>query len=186
MIAILFLSCKDNTNKVINSAPETVVELAATEKVKTVMNSELETTLENSSLNPENSISDSGVLRTVLYKGTLDSTINIQLYLNEQESPCGGDITMLSAMYKYDNQNKWILLEVTRDRQKKFFCMVEDNFSGVLFLKESENDFSGQWISPDTNKQLKIELKKIDVDNTTIEKLDEILFDDLIYNKYDC
>ena len=145
VIAILFLSCKDKNDTIINSQPNIVVELAK-EKVNTLQSSDLETTIENNNSNPDQSIDDSGVLRTVLYQGTLDETIQIQLYLNEQESSCGGNLSILSAMYKYDHQDKWILLEVTTDSKKEKYCMVEDNFSGVLFLEENLNNFNGKWI----------------------------------------
>ena len=126
-------------------------------------------------------------LKSNLYKGTLNGNIKIWLYLNEQEHPCGGEMTVLNAMYKYDNQDKWILLNVTVDKQKKNYCMVEDNFTGALFLEENENYFNGYWISPDTKKQFKVELEKQKPDKTsTIEQLNEILFDDLLYNKNDC
>jgi len=184
IIALLFLSCKDKATTVINSEPKIEIELASKEKINSVVNTTLETTIEDN--NPNESVNNSDLVRTVLYKGTLDGTTQIQLYINEQGNPCGGNLTTLSAMYKYDNQNNWILLEVTTDEKKEKYCMVEDNFSGVLFLEENENNFNGNWISPDTQKQLKIELKKINVDNVIIEKLNEILFDDLIYNKYDC
>ncbi len=135
----------------------------------------------------ENSNSDSSeFIRTDLYKGTLNGTIKIWLYLKEQEHPCGGNITILDAMYKYDNQEKWLLLNVTTDKEKKRYCLVEDNFTGVLFLKRSGDFLNGNWISPNTQKQFKIKLEKVKLDKATIEKLDETLFDDLIYNKNDC
>lgn len=132
------------------------------------------------------------VIKKVLYKGTLNGTIKISLYFNEQKNPCGGNSSILNAMYKYDNQNKWILLNVTTNQQKTNYCLVEDNFSGVLFLKKQENTFSGYWISPNVKKQFKVELEDqlLDVkyakDHTIIEQLDDILFDDLIFGKNDC
>ena len=132
------------------------------------------------------------VLKTVLYQGTLNGTTNISLYIHEQEHPCGGNLTMINAMYKYDNQDRWILLEVTTDKEKKNYCMVEDNFTGVLFLEEKDHFLNGNWISPNTQKQFKVTLKnqlldtKYADDHTKVEKLDEILFDELIYGKNDC
>ncbi len=128
----------------------------------------------------------SEILRTVLYSGTLNGTIAIRLYLNEQEHPCGGDLTILNAMYKYDTQEKWLLLSVTTDRQKEKYCLVEDDFSGVLFLEEKEDSFNGNWVSPDTKKKFQVELKKVALEKAAIEKLDDILFDDLLYGKNDC
>jgi len=148
--------------------------------VKITENNNPDYGLENSN------VYSSEIIRNFLYKGTLNGTIKIRLYLNEQEHPCGGNRTILNAMYKYDNQEKWLLLDATADKEKKKYCMVEDNFTGVLFLEENGNLLNGNWISPDAKKQFKIELEKVDLDKTTIEKLDEILFDDLLYNKSDC
>jgi len=168
LIVILFLSFKNKDASITTS--EFVAKIASS----------------NPKSSSETISNNSDFLRTVLYKGTLNGTIKIWLYLKEQEHPCGGSLTFLYAMYKYDNQEKWILLSVTTDKLKKKYCMVEDNFSGVLFLEENESKFNGNWISPDTKKQFKIELEKVDLNKTTIEKLDETLFDDLLYNKNDC
>jgi hypothetical protein len=146
----------------------------------------------NSEVTPNLENVISVVERTVLYKGTLNGTIGITLYLNEQEHPCGGNATIINAMYKYDNQEKWILLNVTTDQTKIKYCMVEDRFTGVLLLEESEDSFNGSWISPDSKKQFKVELESVRVkmgsefDETVIEKLDNILFDELLFNKNDC
>lgn len=120
-----------------------------------------------------------------LYKGTMDPSIPIWLYLNEQEHPCGGDMTIIDAMYSYD-QEKWILLDVTTDQQKKNYCFVEVNFSGALFLAASKNELNGTWISPDAKKQLNVTLEKISLDASTNEKMQETLYDDLLYNENDC
>ena len=139
IITILFLSCKDKANTVINSKPEIVVELASKEKANILRGSELETTIKNSNLesNIDNN-NTSGFIRTDLYRGTIDGTIKISFYLQEQEHPCGGNLTILDAMYKYENQENWLLLNITANKQKKKYCMVENDFTGVLFLEENE------------------------------------------------
>jgi len=106
--------------------------------------------------------------------------------LNEQEHPCGGNVIILTAMYKYDHQDTWILLSVTSDKQKKHYGMVEDEFSGVLFLEENTNGLNGNWVSPDAKKQFKVVLEKLSAEKTPFEELDEILYDDLLFNKNDC
>lgn len=166
VIAVLFLSCKENTS--------TAADLVEKKMVVTIANS------------PEEVVDNQGAAKMSFYKGTLNSTVKIQLYVNEQEHPCGGDLTLLNVMYKYEDQDKWILLYVTTDSQKMKYCMVEDNFSGVLFLEKKDTSFHGKWISPDTTKQFSVVLEKQILDKTTIEKLDEILFDELIYGKNDC
>ncbi|WP_458626595.1 hypothetical protein [Winogradskyella sp. PC D3.3] len=132
------------------------------------------------------------IIKNVLYKGTLNEKINIQLYINEQEHPCGGNKTIINAMYKYDKQDQWILLSVTTDSQHTNYAMIEDRFTGALFLENHQNRLKGVWLSPDAKKQFKVELEnqlldlKFAADHTIIEELDAILFDDLIYSKNDC
>jgi ATP-dependent protease HslVU (ClpYQ) ATPase subunit len=173
-----------NENKVVCKEVAEIIKV-----VKVVENDNLNSNLEKESSNTSNNID---FLRKSLYKGTLNGTIKILLYITEQQNPCGGNLTILNGMYKYENQEKWILLNITLDKQKKNYCMVEDNFTGVLFLEENNDSFTGSWLSKDTKKQFKVELKdqlldvKFAKDHTTIEKLDEILFDDLLFNKNDC
>lgn len=201
VIVLVFLSCKDKEAPMKNKAAlievaENSVEIdneySKTTSEEELENNNFETTSNEVKTTSEEINANSDILRKVLYKGTLNETIKISMYLNEEEHPCGGNLTILNAMYKYDNQDKWILLDITTDRQKKNYCMVEDGFSGALFLEENEGDFNGNWISIDTKKQFKVELEdqlldiKFAKDHTIIEELDEILFDDLIYSKNDC
>lgn len=184
LIAVILTSCSQITKEKADTNPkDTSILISGIASKIEVTTPELKTeAIKNST----------DFIRRVIYKGTLNETIKISLYLNEQEHPCGGNSTILNAMYKYDNQEKWILLSVSTDQQKKNYCMVEDNFSGVLFLEENAISFNGNWISPDTNKQYKVELENVilkfgsEFDKSIIEKLDEILFDDLIFNKNDC
>jgi len=169
LIVIIFLSC-DNQNP-INLNPELGLLMAENEF----------------HLDVENSIEVSAEISgATLYKGTLGESAIIWLYVNEQEHPCGGNQTIIDAMYSYDKQESWILLSVTTDPQKQNYCMVEDHFTGVLFLVANENSLNGTWISPNAERQLKVELHKTKLDNETKENLDETLFDDLLYNKNDC
>lgn len=182
VFVVILLSCKDKDA----SPKNTDATIAISGLVSKIENNSPASISENIN------IDSSEVTRTILYKGTLNGTINISLYLNEQEHPCGGNLTILNAMYKYDNQDKWILLNVTTDLQKKNYCMVEDRFTGVLLLEEHADSLIGSWISPDSKKQFKVELEServkmgIEFDESIIEKLDEILFDELLYGKNDC
>ncbi|MFK7809425.1 MAG: hypothetical protein AB8F74_16595 [Saprospiraceae bacterium] len=168
----------------------TIAFLPFENKDSTSLNSELSSSVGNISFgsNPESidNNTSSEFIRAVLFKGTLNEKLEISLYLKEEGHPCGGNMTTINAMYKYNHQDKWILLSVSTDKQKENYCMVEDNFTGLLLLEENEGFFNGSWISPDAKKQFKIELGKVELNKSTAEQLDEILFDDLLYNKNDC
>lgn len=180
---ILLLSCKHISLEKTNTKAEDAVEvLEAAEEIVDVI----------TEINPEEGDVNQSYINSTLYKGTLNGNIKIELYLKESENPCGGDLTFFIGMYKYNTQDKWILLDITTDKHNKNYCMVEYSFSGVLFLEDNEGSLYGNWISADTKKQFKVELENqfLDIkyakDHTVIEKLDEILFDDLIYGKNDC
>ncbi|NRD20049.1 hypothetical protein HNV08_08310 [Winogradskyella eckloniae] len=191
ILVIVALSCKD---KIVSNDAKTAEIVEGAEATKSQEAQEHLIAIVNNSESDTNEISNatSDVLRSELFKGTLNGNIKISLYLKEQEHPCGGDLTILNAMYKYNNQDQWILLDVTADKQKKNYCMVEDGFLGVLFLQNNEGSLYGHWVSPDTEKQFKVELEnqfldtKYGKDDTIVEELDEILFDILIYGKNDC
>ena len=59
--------------------------------------------------------------------------------------------------------------------------MVENNFSGVLFLEEIGNLINGHWISPNTKEQHKVELKKVTLERKAIEELEDT-YEKLYYN----
>ncbi|OUS02829.1 hypothetical protein A9Q86_01915 [Flavobacteriales bacterium 33_180_T64] len=174
VLILLFLSCKkvEASNTIIGSVVK--IETSDTE----VNSKEIKT--------------KTSITKASLYKGTLNGTTKITLYINEQKHPCGGNRTIINAMYKYDNQKKWILLDVTTDLEKNNYCMVENGLTGVLLLGKHENTFSGNWISSNSKKQFKVELEnqlldiKFAKDHTIIEQLDDILFDELLYAKNDC
>ena len=169
ILTILFISCNDKDDSTVVSTVVETIEDSVSEP------------------NPEyGSYNSSESLKTELYKGTLNETTVIWLYIKEQEHPCGGTLTMIDAMYRYDNQEKWLLLEVTTDKKKQNYCLVEDNFTGVLFLEARKDSFKGNWVSPNTKKQFKVELHKVDLTKEENEKLEETLLDDLLYNKNDC
>lgn len=116
-----------------------------------------------------------------LYKGTIDGKIPITLYIQTEENPCTADL-MFASMYRYDKSNKWIQIYPTQNtKSENEFVMVEHGFSGVLLVKKTGNTFSGLWISPDTKKQLKVDLKEASMTKKEIENykktMEKVSFD---------
>ncbi|WP_343705654.1 hypothetical protein [Flavobacterium sp.] len=109
-----------------------------------------------------------------LYKGTVDGKTPVTFYIKTQENQCTADLDYI-AIYRYKS-NKWIYLNVTQNRKvENEFIMVEHGFSGALMLKKIGNTFSGLWISPDTKKQLKIEVKETSMTKKEIENYEQTL-----------
>lgn len=193
LTAIVFLSCKEKETE------KTIVEIAAeVTEVAAISGKNLPDKIVNNSEGykdrDETTVQNSSYLKSYLYKGALNGNIKISLYLTAHENPCGGgmDAPSYNAMYKYDNQEKWMLLNVNTDLYRTQFCMVEDWFTGTLFLTKNGYMLNGKWISPDTKKQFYVELEDQLLDNTlefdkaVIQNLDVILFDDLLFYKNDC
>lgn len=120
-----------------------------------------------------------------LYKGTLDGKTPVTIYIKTEENPCTADL-MYTAMYRYNKSNNWIQLDITQNIKKENqFIMVEHGFTGVLILSKTGNTFTGLWISPDTKKQLKVDLKEVSITKKDVENYEKIM-DSVNYNNNDC
>jgi hypothetical protein len=109
-----------------------------------------------------------------LYKGTVDGKTPVTFYIKATENQCTADLSYV-AIYRYKS-NKWLHLDITQNRKaENEFIMVEHGFSGVLILKKTGNTFSGLWISPDTKKQLKIDLKEVSMTKKEVENYEQTL-----------
>lgn len=120
-----------------------------------------------------------------LYKGTLDGKTPVTIYIKTEENPCTADL-MYTAMYRYNKSNNWIQLDITQNIKKENqFIMVEHGFTGVLILSKTGSTFTGLWISPDTKKQLNVDLKEVSITKKDVENYEKIM-DSVNYNNNDC
>ncbi|MBS7252424.1 hypothetical protein [Flavobacterium branchiicola] len=120
-----------------------------------------------------------------LYKGTLDGKTPITVYIKTEENPCTADL-MYTSMYRYNKSNKWIQLDITQNvKNENEFVLVEHGFSGVLILKKTGNAFNGLWISSDTKKQLKVDLKEAVMTKKELENHEKTL-EKVNYENNDC
>lgn len=120
-----------------------------------------------------------------LYKGTVDGKTPITVYIKTEENPCTADL-MYTSMYRYNKSNNWIQLDVTQNKKKENeFILVEHGFSGVLILKKTGNTFTGLWISPDAQKQLKVDLKEAVMTKKELENFAKTL-EKVNYENNDC
>ena len=95
-----------------------------------------------------------------LYKGTIDGKIAVTFFIKTEENPCTADL-MYTSMYRYDKSGSWIQLDITQNtKNENQFALVEHGFTGLMILKKDQTAFSGLWISSDSKKQLKVELKE--------------------------
>jgi len=120
-------------------------------------------------------------VESAIYKGTV-GTHKVTLYIGKGEG-CGDDY-YYTAMYSYDEGKHWLLLNTSRN-SKGFYCMVENDFTGVLMLTDKAVSLEGTWYSPDRSKALEVKLTK---EKSSAKKLKETfdLWDKLNYETNDC
>lgn len=120
-----------------------------------------------------------------LYKGKIDGKIPVTCYIKTEENPCTADL-MHTSMYRYDKSGTWIQLDITQNKKNENqFILVEHGFSGVMILKKEGTNFNGLWISPDSKKQLKVELKESKMTKKEIENY-ETKMEKVNYENNDC
>lgn len=119
------------------------------------------------------SLTNAQSVKTNLYKGTVDGKTPVTFYIKTEENPCNAEL-QYTAMYRYDKSGSWIQLNITQNtKSENKFVLVEHGFTGVMILKKESNTFSGLWISPDTKKQLKIDVKEALMTNKEIENYEK-------------
>ena len=120
-----------------------------------------------------------------LYKGTIDGKIAVTFFIKTEENPCTADL-QYTAMYRYDKSGSWIQLDITQNtKNENQFALVEHGFSGLMILKKDETNFNGLWISSDSKKQLKVELKEAKMTKKETESY-EAKMEKINYENNDC
>lgn len=118
-----------------------------------------------------------------IYEGHMNGKMPITLYLQAEEHPCV-EATIYNGMYKHNGVNSWLQLKITTNGDMQFI-LVEHDFTGVMILNKDNNKLEGVWISPDSKKQLKIVLEKVEISTTETEKYaDE--FETVNHQNNDC
>ncbi|RZL39306.1 MAG: hypothetical protein EOP00_27875 [Pedobacter sp.] len=113
-----------------------------------------------------------------MFKGTINNTNKVTLYL--QNTDQGTHADRILGVYKYDNQQQYILLNGYLN-DKGNIVLVEQaspNFSGVFFGTLKANEIKGKWISADQTKTYPFQLQEIKANASQKE-----LFDKAIVNK---
>lgn len=108
-------------------------------------------------------------VKSFLYKGTIDGETAVTFYMKAAENP-HSDSLLYTSMYRLDKSDEWIPLDTTQNKKNKSeFLLVENGFTGVMILNQEQNMLKGLWISPDCKKQLKTELRKVNMSIDEIE-----------------
>jgi hypothetical protein len=120
-----------------------------------------------------------------LYKGEIDGKIPVTCYIKTEDNPCA-DGLIYTSMYRYDKSNSWIQLDITQNnKNENQFALVEYGFSGVMILKKEGTNFNGIWISPDSKKQLPVNLKEVSMTKKETESYEDKM-EKVNYQNNDC
>jgi hypothetical protein len=93
-----------------------------------------------------------------LYKGTINHSIKVSLYLQNLGEGTNADRVL--GIYQYQGQSSYILLNGYRN-DKCNLVLVEQagpNFSGVFLGTLTKSAFNGKWLSADDKKNYPVEL----------------------------
>lgn len=113
-----------------------------------------------------------------LFKGTLNNSIKISLYLQGLDEGTNAD--PIIGAYKYDGQKGYLLLNGYRNKDGNIVLVEQatPNFSGIFFGIVSGSQVSGKWIS--ANQQVSYPFKIVAI---TANKEQLIQFQDAIAAK---
>lgn len=117
-----------------------------------------------------------------LYKGMVDGKMPVTLYVHATD-PCGGHV-VYDAIYRYDKQSRWLLLQ-TEVNDKDDYCLTESDFTGVLILHRTGKELRGVWISPDRKRTLNVVLNQQLLSPEEKQKLDNAR-EQANYEQNDC
>lgn len=111
------------------------------------------------------------------YTGTFDNETKVEMYIRGMKGPCPEPACSWEAMYRFQDMDDYIRLEVTRAPDGTFIFNEEPEV-GVMELKLSGDKFTGTWISLKDKTEYEVNFtEKKEVKGSKLFKLDEIMED---------
>lgn len=108
-----------------------------------------------------------------IYWGYFDNQLPVDLYIRYIKGACPETVCEWEAMYKFDDIDEYIILDVTR-KEDGTFVMTEEEV-GVMEIKLEGNTFTGTWTSFSDKTEYEVYLKEKDgVKPRKLFKLDKI------------
>jgi len=116
------------------------------------------------------------VVERKFYSGMFDNEIAVQLYVRSLKGGCPSGICSWEAIYKFGDQDDYILLEVTRNAEGKW-QMSEVPQNAVMDLELKDKVFTGTWTAGDNQTGYDVKLMETPASEKKIQRLDAILKD---------
>jgi len=111
-----------------------------------------------------------------LYTGYLDNEIPIQLYVRSLKGGCPQGICSWEAIYKFGDQDEWVLLNVTRTEGDKW-QFVEGSSNGSMDLVMKGKTYTGDWATSDGQTGYDVKVTEAPISEKKTKRLDEIFGD---------
>jgi hypothetical protein len=110
-----------------------------------------------------------------------DNEIPVQLYVRHLKGGCPAGICSWEAIYKFGDQDDFILLQVTRTEDGKW-QMSEVPEAGIMDLELKDGVFTGTWVSADGKTGYDVKFTELPASAKKMKRLDEA-FEDLLRGK---
>ena len=119
----------------------------------------------------ENTTVQKMVAERKLYTGMFDNEIAVQLYVRSLKGSCKGGICAWEAIYKFGDQDDYILLTVTKTEDGKW-TFTEVPPSGSMDLNLKDGRYTGTWTSADNQTGYEVKLTEVPASAKKIERLE--------------
>ncbi len=106
------------------------------------------------------------------YAGMFDNEIPVQLYVRSLKGGCPEGICSWEAIYKFGDQDDYILLEVTRTEDGKWH-MMELPPTGVMELELKKGVYTGTWDSADGQTGYDVKFNELPASAKKLQRLDD-------------
>lgn len=93
-----------------------------------------------------------------LFVGYFDKIMEVELYIRYLKGSCPDEICDWEAMYRFDDLDEFIVLDVER-KPDGTFVFTEDEL-GVMELKQNGNTFTGTWTSVSDKTEYEVYVKE--------------------------
>jgi hypothetical protein len=119
------------------------------------------------------------VIERKYYTGTFDNETKVELYVRGLKGPCPETVCSWEAMYRFQDMDDYIKLEVTRGPDGSWIFNEEPEV-GVMELKLGNEKFTGTWMSLKDKTEYEVNLEeKKEVKGKKLFKMDYIIENDL-------
>jgi hypothetical protein len=110
-----------------------------------------------------------------LYRGTINKSIKITLYLEGLDK--GSNADPIVGSYKYDHKSAFLLLNGYRNNEGSVVLVEQGsaNFSGVFLGNFNGKSFVGSWLSADRKKNYPFELTEVALSLEQAKKFSEAI-----------